>query len=641
MSRAIVILATGLIASVGAAPRPHRAAAPLSASQRITANDNRRSAGVLRDARLELTLEIRKGVWFPEADAGPSTEMYAFAEAGHSPEAPGPMVRVPEGTTVHITLRNTLSSEEIVVHGLHSRPATTDDVIRIPAGATREASFLAGAPGTYFYWASVGNTPFMERFGRDGLLSGAIIVDPLNALAIRDRVFVIGIYRDELDSAGHERADPREMVVVNGKSWPYTERFTFTQGDTVAWRWINASFAPHPMHMHGFYYNVDRRGREGGDSALTGGTIRQVNTQLMDPGSTMAIHFTPQTPGNWLFHCHLAVHVDGNSNLENILTVRPVSEMQGDTPHSHHGMHDMAGLILGIHVLPRGSGPAIPAREPMRIRLLVQSSPHGYNATRAMGFVLQRGGPPASDSVELPGPVLILERGRPTKITVVNHLEVATGIHWHGLEIESFPDGVPGWSGMPGNLMPPLEAGGSFVAEFTPPRAGTFMYHSHMNEIVQTNSGMYGPIIVTDSAHPFNPAIDKIILVGGGGPGSIESRSPGRVNGMITPQLNLQAGVTYRLRIIQIHPQAVVNFRLGTDSTTARWTPVAKDGADLPAEQSTPRAAAVTMGAGETGEFLYTPERPGRFVLQMNTRGAGWSVPLIIFVKPVAKVAAN
>jgi hypothetical protein len=47
------------------------------------------------------------------------------------------------------------------------------------------------------------------------------------------------------------------------------------------------------------------------------------------------------------------------------------------------------------------------------------------------------------------------------------------------------------------------------------------------------------------------------------------------------------------------------------------------------------------MGAGETGEFLYTPERPGRFVLQMNTRGAGWSVPLIIFVRPVAKVAAN
>jgi FtsP/CotA-like multicopper oxidase with cupredoxin domain len=166
------------------------------------------------------------------------------------------------------------------------------------------------------------------------------------------------------------------------------------------------------------------------------------------------------------------------------------------------------------------------------------------------------------------------------------------------------------------------------------------MYHSHVNELVQTNSGMYGAIIVTDSAHRFDPRIDKIILVGGGGPGTIERRSVGMVNGSIRPQLELEAGTTYRLHIIQIHPQAVVVFRLGGDSTIARWTPVAKDGADLPSQQSTPRPAFIVMGAGENGEFLYTPERPGLQKLTMNTQLAGWFVPMLVLVKPSKKTAA-
>jgi hypothetical protein len=84
-----------------------------------------------------------------------------------------------------------------------------------------------------------------------------------------------------------------------------------------------------------------------------------------------------------------------------------------------------------------------------------------------------------------------------------------------------------------------------------------------------------------------------------------------------------------------------VIFKLGSDSALAKWTPVAKDGADLPLEQSTPRAAYVVMGAGENGEFLYTPERPGLQKLTANTQLAGWYVPVLLFVRPPPKVAAT
>lgn len=637
------VLLTSLLVSVGGAfPRAayHPSADPLSAA-RITTNDNRRPAGALRNGKLELRLDIVDAHWFPEEETGPSVMMQAFAEDGRAPEIPGPMIRVAEGTEIHITLHNSLPDSEVIVHGLHTRPATTDDVVKIPAGATREVTFQSGAPGTYFYWATSTKQPLAFRVGKDSQLSGAIIVDPKIGARMTDRTFIIGLYSDDPDSLAGRTPHPREIAVLNGKSWPYTERFTFTEGDTVSWRLINASDGPHPMHLHGFYFSADRSGTEASDTVLASSAIRQANTRLMLSGTTMAIRFVPDRPGNWLFHCHLALHVDGMSTLRNILNRRSPEPIERDHVGMNHGVHEMAGLIIGFHVLPRGERQVVNAKEPLRLRLLVQSSLHGYSHKPAMGFVLQQGAEPSKDSVALPGPTLFLEKGRPVRITVVNRLKVPTSVHWHGMEIESYPDGVAGWSGMSGKLAPAIQPADSFIAEFTPPRAGTFIYHSHMNELVQTNSGMYGALIVTDSTHRFDPRIDKIILVGGGGPGSIEARSTGMVNGTTTPQLEMEVGTTYRLHMIQIHPQAMVAFRLGTDSTTSQWIPVAKDGADLPTEQSTPRSAFVLMGAGETGDFLFTPERPGLHKLNVQTRLAGWHVPVLLFVRPARKVAAN
>jgi FtsP/CotA-like multicopper oxidase with cupredoxin domain len=642
MNTRSAVLLFSVFASPGAA-LPH-IGAPASADRapsRTRANDNRRPAGIFRDGKLELKLDIVNAQWFPEAETGPSVTMQAFAEAGRAPEIPGPLIRVPEGTEIHITLHNALTDSEVVVHGWSTRPAPNDDVVRIPAGATREVTFQSGPPGTYFYWATSANKPLQYRVEKDSQLSGAIVVDPRTGPAARDRIFVVGLYSDDPDSVAGRTPHPREIAVLNGKSWPYTERFTFNEGDTVSWRVINATAAPHPMHLHGFYFNTERSGAAGADTALAPSAIRQANTKLVLSGGTMAIRFVPDRPGNWLFHCHLALHVDGMSTLGNILERRPIEEMEREHASAHHGTHEMAGLILGIHVLPHGQRHEVSTKEPQRLRLLIQSSPHGYNHNPAIGFALQQGAEPSKDSVLLPGPTLFLEKGRPARITVVNRLQVPTSVHWHGLEIESYPDGVAGWSGMPGRIAPLIQPADSFIAEFTPPRAGTFIYHSHVNELAQTNMGMYGAIIVTDSAHPFDPRIDKIILVGGGGPGNVERRSIGMVNGTSAPQLDLEAGTTYRLHIIQIHPQALVQFRLGNDSTTARWTPVAKDGADLPAEQSTPRAATVLMGPGENAEFLYTPERPGLQRLSIQTRLAGWHVPVLVLVRPPKKLVTN
>ena len=610
-----------------------------STLERITSNDNRTPAGTLRNGVLTLTLEVRNGRWYPEADTGASVPIQAFAEPGKAASTPGPLIRVPEGTEIHLTLRNNLDSVSARVFGLHTRPGMNDAGVVVPAKASATVQFTAGAAGTYYYWGTTSDRSLRRRRGAESQLSGALVIDPRSApRTAKDRVFVLGIWNELASNVNGVEQPEREVLVINGKSWPHTERFNFTVGDTVRWRWVNPSQSTHPMHLHGFYYNVTSRGSMSADTLYHSAQHRVVNTELMDFGGTMAMNWVPEKPGNWVFHCHFAFHV----SEENALVPPPKPASGGE--HAHADMpHKMAGLVLGIHVAPRPGEQYAQSTEPRRnMRLLLQSSPKRFVNEPAYGFVLQDGATlPKLDSVAMPGPTLLLKRGQPVRITVVNNLKQSSAVHWHGIELESFPDGVPNWSGMGTKLMPPIAPKDSFIAEFTPPRTGTFMYHSHLNEGTQMNSGMYGALIVVDDPAKFDPAKEKIILVGGGGPAPPGGDTRGFVNGSDTPEpLRLDVGSTYRLRLINIHPDWRVEFSLGGDTTVAKWRAVAKDGADLPASQATLRSAYLLTGPGETADFDFTPTQPGYMRLQVRTRVAGWNVPVDVFVSEPKRTAA-
>ena len=239
----------------------------------------------------------------------------------------------------------------------------------------------------------------------------------------------------------------------------------------------------------------------------------------------------------------------------------------------------------------------------------------------------------------LPGPVLELKRGQPVRIVVRNNLDEPTSIHWHGLEIESFPDGVPNWSGLGAKVYSQIAPSDSFVAAFTPPRSGTFPYHSHFDDRRQISSGMYGAVIVTDT--PRDTTRDHLIIAGGGGP-EVERKieSPfALVNGRQNPKaLHLVAGVTHRLRIVSIHPDWRINFTLRNDSTVARWRALAKDGADLPPALRTVRPATIEMGPGQTADYEFSPKTPGVWRVEVRSVDPGWYIPLTIIVDaPVSK----
>jgi manganese oxidase len=122
-----------------------------AAAARIAANSNRTSGGRMVSGELRVQLETRLGRWFPEGKRDPSQVMQAFAEVGHAPQIPGPLIRVKTGTRIRASLHNTLD-KPLTIYGLYTRPGSAKDTVQIAPGATRDIRFAAGAPGTYFYW---------------------------------------------------------------------------------------------------------------------------------------------------------------------------------------------------------------------------------------------------------------------------------------------------------------------------------------------------------------------------------------------------------------------------------------------------------------------------------------------------------
>lgn len=591
----------------------------------IVANQNRIPAGKFEAGVLNVQLEIREGAWHPEADDGPVLYVQAFGEVGHSAQIPGPMLRMPQGTSVHITVSNKLDSKA-TVYGLNIRPGEATDGLEIPAGETRERTFLAGVPGTYYYWArsversNRGFGALPQPVFQDAHLNGAFIVDPPGVVPA-DRVFVINtmLVKPDVTHSG------LEVLSINGKSYPFTEPLQYTVGDSIRWRVINPGASPHPMHLHGAFYKLLTLGDSETDTQFPRDSLQSVVTENLQPGSTMMMEWSPAHAGRWLFHCHFQYHMSTDERVPFFTHAIP-SRYDPEEPsvsHQHDagdkmGMNDMGGLVLTINVKPSAGATAATAAEakPRKIDLIIEPDLEAAaNEPKFSCAVREKNKVVASEDRAV-GPPIVVTRGEPTEITVLNHLKSSTTIHWHGLELESFYDGVPG-AGSGDQITPAIAPGGSFVARFTPTRAGTFIYHTHAADPGQLTGGIYGALIVLEPGQSFDQEHDKLLVIG-----TRDTFFDARritINGMETPApLTLDHGAKYRLRVINIAPNLLANFRLGTKEHPVTWRAMAKDGADLPARLANSGNAMLEIASGETYDFEFRAGEPGEIPVEID-----------------------
>src|ERR671936_676753 len=99
---------------------------------------------------------------------------------------------------------------------------------------------------------------------------------------------------------------------------------------------------------------------------------------------------------------------------------------------------------------------------------------------------------------QVPGPTIEAEVGDTLVGELTNELPEPTTIHWHGLRVPADMDGTEA-------VQRAVEPGESFEYRFVVPDAGTFWYHSHVNETEQLERGLYGALIVRG---PDEPVLD-------------------------------------------------------------------------------------------------------------------------------------
>jgi FtsP/CotA-like multicopper oxidase with cupredoxin domain len=556
----------------------------------IVAHQNHSPAGVLRDGVLTVGLEIAKGEWHPEADDGMALSVYAFGEAGGPLQNPGPLLRVPQGTEVRASVHNMLAVP-ITVHGLGDS-STGNAVLHIAPGMTEQVRFKAVTPGLFCYWGATEVEELKLRFGIDSELTGAFVVDPPGKRS-DDEIFVMELMSE------HPGGNAKQtLATINGKSWPYTQHFQYEVGQPVKWRWINATNEPHALHLHGFYYRVDAFNRDGHVESYSGESRPTVVTQRIAQGETFDMSWSPDRPGRWLFHCHMVIHMIPPKvpSLPD-LSVRPAP---GATDE-HAAMHDAAGmgqLVLGITVPESGKKTNAEWHAGRKLQLEITER----SGAPLYALQLHEHGPAgvAPSKPGLIGPPIVLARGEPVEIEVFNKLKQPTAIHWHGIELESYYDGVPGWTGAGTQTTPPIAPGTSFVARMTPPRAGTFIYHTHWHDELQLTNGVYGPLIVLPAGEKLDPATDLVFVFSLGDFDALQLL--GLING--TPQgktLRLWAGKKYRLRLINISPNnQAMQVSLHNPNGPVDWRIIAKDGADLPPDLVRVSKAQLTITVGET-----------------------------------------
>jgi len=240
---------------------------------------------------------------------------------GYSGQMPGPEMRVREGDTVRVTLKNELPVPTTIHwHGINV-PNAMDGVAGlnqepVKPGETFTYEFTATPAGTRWYHSHT-DPALQVPMG----LYGALIVEPHQPEATYDRdyTFMLAEWDTELTpgvAAGTDPIGPKDamlrggelgadLFLVNGKMHGAIPPLMVAEGERVLIRLIHTGAIPHPIHTHGHSFQI---------VATDGNPVPEVarltkDTVLIGPAERYDLAFVADNPGVWMVHCHIEHHM--------------------------------------------------------------------------------------------------------------------------------------------------------------------------------------------------------------------------------------------------------------------------------------------------------------------------------------------
>ena len=122
-------------------------------------------------------------------------------------------------------------------------------------------------------------------------------------------------YRDlRVDRAARDGASPQRAIEFhltgnmerwvwgfNGKKFSEAKAVRVKLGERIRFVLINDTMMEHPIHLHGFLFEVENG---------QGDRLPLKHTINVKPGERLSFVFTADEPGRWAFHCHLLYHME-------------------------------------------------------------------------------------------------------------------------------------------------------------------------------------------------------------------------------------------------------------------------------------------------------------------------------------------
>jgi uncharacterized cupredoxin-like copper-binding protein len=243
---------------------------------------------------------------------------------GYNGVVPGPTMFVDTGDKVTIRVVNQLDNGEgtsLHPHGLKNHDFSIDGVTfisqdPIESGDAMDYTFVATEESVVTY-----HSHHMSLHQVPNGLFGAMIVGDYAELAgiegvVDEQVMI-------LNDAGNIGFS------LNGKSFPATKPYQYTQGDKVVVHYANEGQMAHPMHLH----NQDGLVIAKDGYLLPEGARYQGDTFNVAPGERLTVVYSMDNPGVWVWHCHILSHVKrSDGTMFGMLTAVIIDEAPaGDT----------------------------------------------------------------------------------------------------------------------------------------------------------------------------------------------------------------------------------------------------------------------------------------------------------------------
>ncbi|MCM3270857.1 multicopper oxidase family protein [Paenibacillus elgii] len=265
---------------------------------------------VLTGKEINLTASVSN----QEIASGKTLPVWTFNNS-----VPGPQIRVKQGDTVKINLKNQLP-EPVTIHwhgvpvpnAMDGIPGVTQNAVQ--PGQSFMYEFKADVPGTYWYHSHQDSVNQLDRG-----LYGSFVVEGKNEEKVdRDYTLMLDEWMSSGEMPGMNMSGGNmsgmdhstmnmghdmsmyDLYTINGKSGSLVDQLPVKQGDKVRIRLINAGYLSHQIHLHGHEFKVIATDGQ----PINNSDILKDNVINIAPGERYDIEFVANNPGKWLIEDH-------------------------------------------------------------------------------------------------------------------------------------------------------------------------------------------------------------------------------------------------------------------------------------------------------------------------------------------------